>query len=207
LSSWYLIDAAAEGGGAVRLKFYDPSEDALKEFRDSTCKPYFFVPYPLSKHDEEAIQKLHGEVEVVKKVDLYTNQNKEVAKVKVYKPEFLTKATRMFETVWENEIEFRHSYVYDHGLVFGAQHLVQDNNFTSISAIQEGLKTRFDEVFGNVKAVDPLKYSQLERWFTLLHQPVPQVKPEMLATGEVNPDKYQIAFVLSRIANLPIPQA
>lgn len=209
MTVWYLIDAVAEGGSAVRLKFYDPPEDALKEFRDTTYKSYFFVPYPLSKQDEETIRNLYGEVEVVKKTDLYTNEAREVAKVKVYKPEFLGKAMKRFGSVWESEIDFRHSYVYDHGLVFGAQHWVHThNNFKPISEIPEGLRERFDEVFGNVKAVDPLKYSQLEHWFGLLHQPVPQVKPEMVsASGEIAPDKYYVAFMLSRIVNLPIPQA
>jgi len=207
LDVWYLIGAETEGS-TVKLKFFDPSAGTLEEFRDSTYKPYFFLPYPLSKHDEEEIRRLYGEVEVVKKTDLYTNEMREIAKVKVYKPEFLTKATKRFELAWETEIEFRHSYAYDRGLIFGAQHMVQDNNFTPILRILDGLKTKFDEVFGNVKAVDPLKYGQLEHWFGLLHQPVPQVKPEMLGLkGEVNSDKYYIAFILSRLVNLPVPQA
>jgi len=207
LDAWYLIGAETEGS-TVKLKFFDPSVGTIEEFRDNTYKPYFFIPYPLSKRDEETVRSLYGEVEVVRKIDLYTNETREVAKVCVFKPEFLSKAMKKLETVWESEIDFRHSYAYDRGLIFGAQHRVQNNNFTTISGIPEGLRTKFDEVFGNVKTVDPLKYSQLEHWFGLLHQPVPQVKSEMLGViGEVNPDKYYIAFILSRIVNLPVPQA
>jgi len=207
LNVWYLLDAVAEGGSTVKLKFYDPSDSTLKESRDSTYKPYFFVPYPFSKNDEEAIQYLHGEVEIVKKIDLYTNEVREVAKVNVYKPYFLKKAMKKFETIWESEIEFNHSYTYDHGLIFGARHaMTQKNSFTPVLNIPENLKERFDAVFGQVKDVDPLKYSQLEHWFVLLHQPVPQVKPEILGiSGEVSPDKYFAAFMLSRIVNLPVP--
>jgi hypothetical protein len=32
-----------------------------------------------------------------------------------------------FETVWKSEIDYHHSYVYDYGLIFGAQHQEQDN--------------------------------------------------------------------------------
>jgi len=207
LDAWYLIGADTEGT-TVKLKFFDPSLGKIEEFRDSTYKPYFFIPYPLSKGDEEAVRSLYGEAEVVKKIDLYTNEEREVAKVRVYKPEFLTKAVRKFETVWESEIEFHHSYAYDRGLTFGAQHWVKDNNFTPISGIQEELRTKFDRVFGNVKAVDPLKFGQLEHWFSLLHQPVPQLQPKMLGvSGEVDPDRYYFAFTLSRIVNLPILHA
>jgi len=204
---WYLLDAVTEGN-TVKLRFYDPSVAQVKEFRDSVYKPHFFVPHPLSQKDEEAVRSLYGEVEVARKTDLFTNQTVEVAKVRVYKPETLRSATRKFERVWENEIEFNHGYAYDHDLIFGAQHSVQDNSFTPISGIPEELKTKFDEAFAGFKAVDPLKYSQIEHWFGLLHQPIPQVKPELLGvTGEVNPERYYVAFVLSRIVNLPVPTA
>jgi len=208
LDVWYLIDAAS-AGSTIKLRFYDPSTDSMKEIVDSSYKPYFFLPYPLSKQDEEAIRSLYGEVEVVKKTDLYTNEVREVAKVKVYKPEFLSKAIKRFETVWESEINFCQGYAYDHDLIFGGPHsLHTHNNFTPILGVPESLREKFDEVFRSVKAVDPLKYGQLEHWFGLLHQSVPQVKPEMLGVrGEVNPDKYHIAFALSRIVNLPVPQA
>jgi len=197
-----------EGGCTVKLKFYDPTENTLKEFLDSSYRPYFFLPHPLSQRDEETVRTLYGEVEAAEKIDLYTNETRDVARVKVFKPEFLAKAMRKFETAWETEIEFRHSYAYDHGLIFGAQHQVQDNNFRLISGIPEELRTKFDEVFGKFKAVNPLKYGQLEHWFGLLHQPVPEIKPEMLGVkGEVHPDKYYSAFVLSRIVNLPVSQA
>jgi len=207
LDVWYLIGAETEGS-TVKLKFFDHSEGTVEEFRDSTYKPYFFISYPLGKGDEEAVRSLYGEVEIVKKIDLYTNDTREVAKVQVYKPDMLRRAARKFETLWENEIEFHHSYAYDHGLIFGAQHTRQDNNFTPITRVPEELHTRFQEVFEDLKSVDPLKHRQLESWFGLLHQPVPQIKPELLGLkGEVNPDRYFFALMLSRIVNLPVLEA
>jgi len=206
LDAWCLLDTATEGG-AVKLRFFDPVSNELKEVSDSDYKPYFFLPYPLSPTDQEKVRSLHGEVGVVKKIDLYTNEPREVAKVKVYKPDFLKKAMRTFETAWECEIEFNHSYVYDHGLIFGAQHIkAQEDRFTPFLNIPENIRTKFDAVFAHIKDVDPLKYGLLEHWFAFLLQPVPQVKPEILSiSGEVNPDKYFTAFMLSRIVNLPVP--
>jgi len=207
LSVWYLLDAVTEGN-TVKLRFFDPSADRVKEFRDSDYKPYFLIPHPLSQRDEETVRSLYGEVEVARRTELFTDQTVDVAKVRVYKPETLRRVAKKFDRVWENEIEFSHGYAYDHGLIFGAQHAVQDNHFTPISNIPEELMARFSEVFAGVKEVDPLKHSQIEHWFGLLHQPTPQVKPESLGiTGEVNPERYHVAFTLSRIVNLPVPTA
>jgi len=207
LDTWYLLDAAAEGS-TVKLRFFNPASNELKELSDDTYKPYFFLPHPLSEADEENARNLHGEVEIVKKIDLYTNQPKEVAKIKLYKPYFQKKTIKKFETAWESEIEFNHSYAYDHGLIFGVQHTVtQENHFTPILNLPENIKSKFNTAFAHIiKDADPLKYSQLEHWFSLLQQPVPQVKQEFLGLGgEVNPDRYFSAFTLSRIVNLPVP--
>ena len=204
---WYLLDAVIESN-TVKLKFYDPLVDQEKEFKDSVYKPYFFIQYPLSRTDEETVRSLYGEVEATKKTDLFTNETLEVAKVKVHKPETLRRVAKKFERVWENEIEFNHGYAYDNGLIFGAPHIVQDNRFTPISNIPTELKARADEAFAGVKAVDPLKYGQIEHWFGLLHQPIPKVKPELLGiAGEVDAERYYIAFMLSRMVNLPVPRA
>jgi DNA polymerase elongation subunit (family B) len=207
LNVWFLLDAKTEGGSTIKLRFYDPSENKIRELKDSTYKPYFYVPYPIRQQDEETIKSVNGEIEIARKTDLYTNQEKTIAKVKVQKPELVTKAQKKLETSWENEIDFHHSYAYDYGLVFGAPHVVQDSRFMPVESIPENLKAKFDEAFGKIKTVDSLKFSQIERWFGLLHQPVPQIKPELLElSGNIDPDRYHYAFMLSRVANLPITE-
>jgi DNA polymerase elongation subunit (family B) len=206
LNVGYLIDAIAEGGGAIKLRFYDPSTSSIREFRDDTYKPYFFLPFPMTEHDEQVVHNLHGEVEITSKTDLYSNETRQVAKVKLYKPELLRKATKQFETAWESEIEYVHSYAYDHKLVFGTQHTqLLEDDFAPVSDMAPELKGEFDKVFGQVKDSDRLKYSQLEHWFSLLHHPVPEVIPDLLnAHGKIDSDKYYSAFMLSRIVNLPV---
>jgi DNA polymerase I len=129
-----------------------------------------------------------------------------VTKVKVYNPYFLKKTVGKFESIWESEIEFTQSYVYDHGLIFGVQHTIaEDNRFTPVLDVPENVRDRFNSVFSHLKDTDPLKYERLERWFVLLQQPVPQINPELLGISEeVNFEKYFAAFMFSRLVNLPV---
>jgi len=206
LDTWYLLDAQAQGS-TVSLRFFNPATNELKEFKDSSYKPYFLLPHPLSPTDQENIRSLNAETEIVKKTDLYTNEPKEVTKITVYKPEFLKKATRNLQHAWETEIEFTHSYAYDHGLIFGAQHnMTQDNHFTPVLNLTPDKKTKFNTLYAHIKNTDPPKYAQLERWFIVLNQPVPQIKPDTMdISEETSPEKYFSTFTLSKIANLPIP--
>ncbi len=206
MDTWYLLGAQAQGS-IINLKFYNPATNELQTFTDNSYKPYFFLPHPLSQGDQEKVRSLHGETEIVKKTDLYTNEPKEVTKIKLYRPDFLKKAINKFENAWETEIEYPHSYAYDHGLIFGAQHTItEDKHFTPSLSLTPDQKAQFNTLFGQLKDTDPSKYSQLERWFAVLNQPVPQVKPEILGmSGETSPEKYFSTFTLSKIANLPVP--
>ncbi len=207
METLYLIDAKAEGN-EVKLKFYDSSKNELVEFQDNTYKSYLLVPYPLSKQDEDTASSFQGEIEVVRKRDLFTEEEREFAKVKFLNPILVRKAAKKFEKSWENEIEFARSYAYDHGLVFGALHAMKDNGFTPVLSFPESLQDKFESAFGAVKSFDMLKYSQLERWFTLLHQPVPQIRAELLGiSDEVDQERYYFAFMLSRLVNLPVQEA
>ena len=206
MDTWYLLDAQAQGS-TVSLKFFNPATNELKEFKDSSYKPYFFLPHPLSPADQENVRSLNGETEIVKKTNLYTNEPKEVVKITVDRPDSLKKNMRKFETAWETEIEFTHGYAYDHGLIFGAQHtLTQDNHFTPLLSLTQDSRNKFNALFAQFKDTDPLKYAQLERWFAVLNQPVPQIKLDRLGTsGETSPEKIFSTLTLSRIANLPVP--
>jgi len=206
LDTWYLLDAQAQGS-IVSLKFFNPATNELKTFTDTSYKPYFYLPHPLSPTDQENVRNVHGETEIVRKVDLYTNQPKEVTRITVYRPEFLKKATRKLPHAWETEIEYTHSYAYDYGLIFGAQHaMTPENHFTPMLNLDPDQETKFNTLFAHIKDTDPMKYAQLERWFAVLNQPIPHIKPDTLGiSGETSPEKYFATFTLSRIANLPVP--
>lgn len=209
----YLLDVlggfdAVSQSPFIKLRFYNTSTSQVEEFVDREYKPFFFVPYPLSKKDEMSIQKFRGEVEIVKKRDLYSDEWKEMAKVKVQDPRLLRKVNREFEKAWESEVDFGRGYAYDKGLVFGVPYVQTENGFTPVLDISEELKRKFETTFSSVKINDPLKFGQIERWFLILHQPIPQIEPKHLVMKEeVNLERYFLAFMLARIATIPVVEA
>ena len=203
---YYLLDAKTEGR-IVILRFYNDQTGEILEIRDSDCKPYFFLPHPLSKTDEEGIRSLYGEVGIVKKRDLFTDEVKELTKVAVYIPDVIRRASKTFEKVWETEIEYTQSFIYDHNQVFGAPYTMIENQPVLVTNISQELENEFENAFVEIKAVDPHKYAQIKYWFSLLHQPIPGVKPEQLGMKQVSSERLLQAFTLARIANIPVAEA
>jgi len=206
LDIWYLIDAKTTTG-TVTLRFCDALGNQVKEVRDSKYEPYFLIPYPLSEKDTYTIDRIVGKVSQVQKLDLFTDELKTLAKVSIKNPENIEKFSKIFENVWENEIDFARGYIYDHCLVFGAQYSFKENQFNAFPDIQKETKQEFENIFGETKKIDPKKYEMLEYWFNLLQQPVPKVKPEIIGIKEVDSKRFYVAFMLSRIANIPVSEA
>ena len=203
---YYLLDAKTEGR-IVILRFYRDQTGETLEIRDSDYKPYFFLPHPLSKTDEEGIRSLYGEVEVVNKRDLFTDELKKLSKVAVYIPDAIRRASKTFEKVWETEIEYTQSYVYDRNLIFGAPYTMIQNQPVLFTNVSQKLEDEFKNTFAEIKTVDPHKYAQIKHWFNLLHQPIPGVKPEQLGMKQVSSERLLQAFTLARIANIPVAEA
>jgi DNA polymerase elongation subunit (family B) len=206
LSFHYLLDARTEGR-VVMLRFYDAQTGEIRETRNPDYKPYFCLPHPLSKEDEEGVRSLYGEVEVVKKRDLFTDDWKELSKVTVLTLDAFSKVNKTFTHVWEGEVEYTQSYVYDHNLTFGAAYTLNDNKFTLANNMTPELQNKFETTFADTKTTDPQKHAQIKHWFNLLQQPIPQVKPEQLGMKEIDPEHLLSAFALARIANIPVAQA
>jgi len=207
LDAWYLIDAKTTGT-TVALRFCDATGERITEVKDSKYEPYFLIPHPLNERDKYAVERIVGKVSTVEKHDLFSNETKTLAKVAIKNPEDVERFSKLFENVWENEIEFSRGYVYDYGLVFGSQYALKEGSFTPVSDVPKQIRKNFEVVFGEVKKTDPLKYGMLEYWFNLCHQRVPQTKPENLGIkGKLDPKRWSIVFVLSRIANIPVSEA
>lgn len=203
----YLIDSQLDGGD-VRLRLYDASSERMRELRDGDYRPYFLIPYPLSQEDEYSVERIVGKVSTVKKREIFTDKMKTLAKIEIKDPANIERFGKMFEKSWESEIEFSRGYAYDNGLVFSSPHIQQGKRLTLVSTVPEEQESKFRKTFAGVMKTDPPKYNMLEHWFNLLQQPIPHVKPELLGmTGDVTPEKYYYTFMLSRIANLPVPQA
>jgi len=206
LDFYYLLSAKTEGR-IIILRFYNAQTDKMLEIRDTDYKPYFFLPHPLSKSDEQGIRSVHGQIKVVKKRDLFTDELKELTKVTVYAPDDFRKARKTFETVWETEIEYIQSYIYDHNLVFGAPYIIVENQPVLVTELSQELENKLEDIFTYVKMSDPQKYAQIKYWFNLLHQPLPKIEAKQLDLKEASSEQLRHAFLLARIVNIPITEA
>ncbi len=97
------------------------------------------------------------------------------------------------------------SYAYDKRLRFGLLHHFSGNDWIADAPLNEELSSRFEKLFGAVQRRDPLKYASLKELYTYISQPVPRISNEKLHLAEGgSEDDYLNAFLLSRIANLPL---
>jgi len=207
LSLCYLIDGSSEKS-VIQLIFYETSTGKLREIRDETYKPYFLVNYPLNTEDEAIVHGLKAEISTVKKKNLFTGETRKMTRVELDDPLILPSASKQFKEKWEDTIPYILSYVYDHDLIFGALYRLEEDEIKPVCEVNETLKLRFREKFSSIEEKDPQKYEMLERWFTLCSQPIPEFPLGKIGISEsVDYEKLYLAFLLSRIANLPLPTA
>jgi DNA polymerase elongation subunit (family B) len=204
LNALYLLDATVTETNAVRLRFLD-ADGKIHEFVDDQYKPYFFIQHPPTNEDSEIIRYFSGSIQTVEKTELFTDEKKVFGKVSWPNPKIAMKAAGRFKQVWESEVDFARSYVYDKGLVFGALH--SEDGLRPIMDVSAEAKQKFERVFKEVETRDPLKYAQVFHWFALLSQPTPKLNPELLGVKEVDQERVQSAWMLSRIANIPLAEA
>lgn len=201
---FYLLDTTVTETNAVKLKFLD-ADGKIKEVVDDKYKPYFFIPYPPTNEDLGVIRYFSGNLQAAEKIELFSGEKRIFGKVFWLNPKIALKAVERMRQVWEGEIEFSRSYVYDNGLVFGALHSEEPLRlFLEVSA---EAKEKFEKTFSEVRAEDPLKYAQIFYWYTLLSQSIPHLSPEILGVKEIDQERVYSAWMLSRIANIPLNEA
>ncbi len=195
----------------IGLEFYNSSSGKIEKFSVNNYKPYLLAAYPLSKDEEEAIASVQGEVELVKKRNLFTDETVQLAKVETWSPALLKKILKQLSHIWESEIEYGRSYIYDNNLFFGAPYTQQGDNFVMVKNVQQGLKQELEKAFAQERKTTPMKYLRIEEWFNLCNQPVPDIDPDLLGAvkkkPESAPERIYLAFLLARIANIPVPEA
>jgi DNA polymerase elongation subunit (family B) len=204
LTTLYLLDATVTETNAVKLKFLN-TEGKIEEFIDDRYKPYFFISYPPKNEEWAMIKYFSGNIQTVEKTELFTGERRTLAKVSWPNPKIASNAERRFHQLWESEIDFPKSYIYDNGLIFGALH--SENDFKPILEVSADAKQKFEETFKEVEVKDPLKYAQIFYWFSLLFQPIPKLNPDFFGVKEIDQEKVYSAWMLSRIANIPLTEA
>ena len=194
----------------ITLQFYDSSKCEIQEFSDKEYWPYFLSTYPLSKEEMAAVSRVQCNVEPVRKQNLFTGELQKMAKIKVWTPSFLRRLIKHFQDMWESEIDYGQGYVYDNSLVFGAPYTLRNGNFVLAKDVGRDLEQKFHVTFERERDNAPAKYAQIRRWFDLCHLPVPDVDVDLLGIKEKGEDvteKIYLTFLLSRLANIPIPEA
>lgn len=192
----------------MKLILYNPSNNTWKEIVDSSYKPYFFVPHPLSKKDREVTNELEIKTTVEEKMDLFTDQAVKVTRLELddYSDPLLI--SKKFSKSWENEVPIVSGYVFDKGLTFGAQHYIKGKEITPVLHASKEDMENFERAFGEVKKKDREKYELSKKWFILCSQPVPKIYLARLGIQKrFDPEQYYLTFMLSRLANLSLPKA
>ncbi len=207
MSLCYLINGTSEKG-SIKLSLYNPVSAETIEIQDGTYRSYFLLHSPLTSQEDAILQSMGVKARAVEKTDLFSGEKRAMTRVEVDDPVRLASASKLFEEKWEDRIEYLLSYVYDRGLVFGAPYDVNGVELKPAWKVSGSLEERFNEKFLGIKSSDPQKYEMLEHWFTLCSQPVPQVPLKELGVAETaDYEKVYLAFLLSRVANLPLPEA
>jgi len=204
LKTLYLLDAVATETNKIKLKFLD-ANGAIKEVIDENYKPYFLTLYPLTKEEEKIVELFSGNMQHMEKTNLFSGEKMALVKISWPTPRIALKVAGKFRKVWESEIDYPKSYVYDHNLIFGAQHSEED--LKPLTETQSEAARKFMENFKEIESKDPLKYNQIFHWLNLLLQPIPKVTPEFRGSKELESEKAYSIWMLSRIANIPLTEA
>ena len=203
----YLLDGFTDKN-SVTLLLYDTDREEILKIRDDEYKPYFFVKPTLSSREEATIRRLNGETSIVKKRDLFSDEERRLTKVELEDPSLLNVASRQFKERWEVHIPYLLSYVYDHSLVFGIPYRLSNGVLEPQCEINPQLNRVFLEKFATIKEKDPKKFQMLKEWFIFCSQRIPEVPLKKLGIPlELEYEKIYLGFLLSRVANLPLPTA
>ena len=180
----WLVDVS-HSAGRVSLGFIRARDAEPFRWVDSKFQPYY-----LTKEEQGG--------EPITKRDLFT-QNE----LTFHKVSYRGRPPKNIRG-WEVDIDPALSYVYDKGLRFGVLHRFEDNSWVPQTSMHDEQLSGFERLFGGISKKDPLKYTLVKEAYAYANQPVPRIEPGKLGLPDGSEDDYYTAFLLSRIANLPI---
>jgi DNA polymerase elongation subunit (family B) len=172
--------------GQITLSLFSTGDLEPIEWTDSGFQSYY-----LTREERRG--------EPVRKLNLFTGDE-----LNLWKVNFRGKLSRG-DNVWEGEVYPALSYAYDKGLRFGVPHRFTGDGWIPNTPLTEQQDSQFEKLFGNTRRTDPLKYTALKETYAYITQPVPKIPEAKLNLPEVGSEEdYYNAFLLSRIANLPV---
>jgi DNA polymerase elongation subunit (family B) len=175
---------ASHSAGQVSLSFIRARDAEPFRWVDS------FQSYYLTKDEQGG--------EPMTKRDLFTQND-----LTLYKMRYRGRPPKNIRG-WEVDIDPALSYVYDKGLRFGVLHRFEDNSWVPQVSLRDEQLSGFERLFGGINKKDPLKYTLVKEAYAYANQPVPRIEPGKLGLPDGSEEDYYTAFLLSRIANLPI---
>ncbi len=113
-----------------------------------------------------------------------------------------------FPTKWEDDLSAEMSYVYDKGMHFCLPYLKIEGGFRLDLEEPKTLTERFEEKFRDIGRNNSLRHELLRSFFRIANQPIPSILYRLQLFGEKATDeKIRTAILLSRLANIPLPDA
>jgi DNA polymerase, archaea type len=170
----------------VYLKFYDPQDKIIYQWRDRTDhKPYCYTKMDFAEQARQIAQKeTKFTLKQVKKQDIILDKEIEVLKVIAPDPLSIGGTDYSFRekvTSWEADIKYHENYLYDRALVPGSYYVRNDEQIMPFEypisdQVESALKSLlWDKIKEGGEAGN--EYRQyITNWAKLLNQPIPELK-------------------------------
>jgi DNA polymerase I len=170
----------------VYLKFYDPQDKIIYQWRDRTDhKPYCYTKMEFGKQAEQVAQKETKFIlKQVKKKDIILDKEIEVLKVIAPDPLSIGGTDYSFrEKVmsWEADIKYHENYLYDRALIPGSYYIRNDEQITPFEypiseKVQSALRSLLWDKIKEAGEAGKEYRQYITNWAKLLNQPIPELK-------------------------------
>jgi DNA polymerase, archaea type len=170
----------------VYLKFYDPQDKIIYQWRDRTDhKPYCYTKMEFAEQAEQVAQKETKFIlKRVKKKDIILDKEIEVLKVIAPDPLSIGGTDYSFRekvTSWEADIKYHENYLYDRALIPGSYYIRNDEQITPFEypiseKVQSALRSLLWDKIKEAGEAGKEYRQYITNWAKLLNQPIPELK-------------------------------
>jgi DNA polymerase I len=170
----------------VYLKFYDPQDKIIYQWRDRTDhKPYCYTKMDFAEQAEQVAQKETKFIlQHVKKQDIILDKEIEVLKVIAPDPLSIGGTDHSFRekvTSWEADIKYHENYLYDRALIPGSYYVRNDEQITPFEypiseKVQFALRNLLWDKIKETGEAGKEYRQYITNWANLLNQPIPELK-------------------------------
>jgi len=170
----------------VYLKFYDPQDKIIYQWRDRTDhKPYCYTKMDFAEQAKQVAQKEAKFIlKQVKKQDIILDKEIEVLKVIAPDPLSIGGTDYSFRekvTSWEADIKYHENYLYDRALIPGSYYVRNDEEITPFEypiseKVQFALRSLLWDKIKEAGEAGKEYRQYITDWAKLLNQPIPELK-------------------------------